>query len=495
MSNADSSQPPPDESSDSSSSGKRPPRKAAIAFILLTIFIDILGIGIIIPVLPKLVEKLVATEEVVDGAPNVIPAILDAPADTPVLAGPVADGIVEADANREADAEATAADKEAVSIAAWYYGLIAAIYALMQFVFAPIVGALSDRFGRRPIILASLFGLGVDFLIQGFANSIVWLFVGRLLAGIMGASFSTANAYIADVSNDDTRARNFGFVGMMFGLGFTIGPALGGFLGAYSLRLPFFVAAGLALVNWLYGFFVLPESLPPEKRSAFTLANASPFNSIKNLRAYPFVAGIAIVYVCKSLAQRGLENVWVLSTDYRFGWDELTNGFALGLVGVMAIIVQGGMVRPVIKRFGERKAILVCTLLTAVSFVCYGLATEGWMMYYIIVFGSLGGIAGPAMQSLVTSRVNDDEQGKIQGALTSMVSVTNIIAPVFFTTGLFNYFTREEAATKIPGAPFLVGAGILFIAFFIARKVFKKFPANTSQSDKTVVKETSANVQ
>ncbi|QDT08311.1 TCR/Tet family MFS transporter [Planctomycetes bacterium K23_9] len=410
----------------------RPRRQAAIAFILLTIFIDILGIGIVIPVLPKLVQEL--------------------------LTGSV---------------ESTT---EGANTASLYYGIIAAVYALMQFVFAPIVGALSDRYGRRPIILGSLFGLGIDFLIQGFANNIVWLFVGRMLAGVMGASFSTANAYIADVSNDDTRARNFGFVGMMFGLGFTIGPALGGVLGSYDIRLPFFVAAGLAFVNWMYGFFILPESLPPEKRSPFTIANANPFNSIKHLRAYPFVAGIAIVFVCKALAQRGLENVWVLSTNYRFGWDEMTNGKALCLVGIMAIIVQGGMVRPVIKRLGERKAILIATVISAIAFLAYGLASEGWMMYWIIVVGSLGGIAGPAIQSLITSRVDETEQGKIQGALTSLTSVTNVIAPLFFTAGLFKFFTSEAAPVKIPGAPFLVGALLLIVALFIAISVFKRFP-------------------
>ena len=281
---------PPSDSTDGEGQVAGGGRKAAISFILLTIFIDILGIGIIIPVLPSLVKELL----------------------------PVA-GLTEA---------------EATSNASFYYGLIAASYAFMQFVFAPIVGALSDRFGRRPVILASLFGLGIDFLIQARATSILWLFVGRVLAGIMGASFTTANAYIADVSDDDTRTRNFGFVGMMFGLGFTIGPALGGLLGAYDLRAPFYVAAGLALVNWLYGFFVLPESLPPENRSSFTLANVNPLSSVKRLGAYPLVAGIAIVFVLKAFAQRGLENVWVLSTSYRFDWDELANGKALGMVGI-----------------------------------------------------------------------------------------------------------------------------------------------------------------
>jgi DHA1 family tetracycline resistance protein-like MFS transporter len=402
-------------------------RKAAIAFILLTLFIDILGIGIIIPVLPELVQELIGGKE---------------------------------------------------SEASVYVGVIAALYALMQFLFAPIVGALSDRFGRRPIILASLFGLGIDFLIQGFAPNIWWLFLGRGLAGIMGASFTTANAYIADVSTDETRSRNFGFVGMMFGLGFTIGPALGGVLGGIDTRLPFFVAAGLALVNWLYGYFVLPESLPPENRSKFSLAHGNPLGTVKQLKAYPFVAGLAAVFVCKSLAQRGLENVWVLYTGYRFDWGELDNGFALGWVGITAIIVQGGLVRPFCKRFGERKALVIATVISMIAFFCYGFASQGWMLYVIITFGSLGGIAGPAIQSLITKTVNEDDQGKVQGSLTSLVSLTNIIAPLFFTAGLFRFFTSETAPVEIPGAPFLVGGVLLILALLIIQRVFKRFPVD-----------------
>jgi len=406
-------------------------RKAAMVFILLTLFIDILGIGIIIPVLPELVRELVGTTS--EGA--------------------------------------------SYSRASLYVGVIAAMYALMQFVFSPIVGALSDHFGRRPIILASLFGLGIDFVIQGLAPNIWWLFFGRVFAGIMGASFTTANAYIADISTDATRARNFGFVGMMFGLGFTIGPALGGLLGGYSLRLPFFVAAGLALVNWLYGYFILPESLPPEKRSPVSLAHANPFGTIKQLRVYPIVAGLAIVFVCKALAQRGLENVWVLYTGYRYDWDARTNGLALGLVGIMAVIVQGGMVRPFIKRFGERAAVTFGIVVSAISFLCYGLATQPWMIPGIIVFGAFGGLTAPAIQSLITERVRESDQGKIQGALTSLSSVTNIIAPLFFTAGLFKVFTSPSAPFDMPGAPFFVGAALLVIALIIAKGVFRRFPA------------------
>ena len=236
-------------------------------------------------------------------------------------------------------------------------------------------------------------------------------------------------------------------------------------------------------MNWLYGYFILPESLPPEKRSSFTLAHANPFGTIKQIRAYPFVAGIAVVFVFKALAQRGLENVWVLYTSYRFDWDPFTNGKALCLVGITAIVVQGGLVRPAVKRFGERKAIIISTIISAIAFLCYGLANQGWMMYCIIAFGSLGGIAGPAIQSLVTSTVDEKEQGKIQGSLTSLISLTNIIAPLFFTAGLFKFFTSDSAPVKIPGAPFLVGAVLLIIALVIAIRVFKKFPESTVEPE------------
>jgi DHA1 family tetracycline resistance protein-like MFS transporter len=437
------------------SSGNR--REAAIAFIMVTLFIDILGIGIIIPVLPELVKELVG-------------------GDPAGLTGGLIDAISPTQSRVEPPTAVVLTDAQTFSRAGRYVGVIGATYALMQFFFAPVMGALSDRFGRRPVLLVSMFGLGIDFLIQGFAPNIWWLFVGRVLAGIMGASFTTANAYIADVSTDETRARNFGFVGMMFGLGFTIGPALGGFLGGFSIRLPFFAAAALALINWLYGYFVLPESLPAEKRSGFRLAHIHPFGSVALLRVYPIVAGLAAVFVCKSLAQRGLENVWVLYTGYRFNWDASTNGLALGLVGITAIIVQGGMVRPVIRRFGERKTVIVGTIVSAFSFLGYGLASQGWMIPCIIIGGAFGGIAGPAIQSLVTSNVDETEQGKIQGALTSLTSLTNIVAPLLFNTFLFSYFISAAAPVHLPGAPFLVGSVLLTLSIFIAVRVFRRFP-------------------
>jgi DHA1 family tetracycline resistance protein-like MFS transporter len=406
--------------------------QAALAFILVTLFVDILGIGIVIPVLPELIKDFVGGD---------------------------------------------------ITLAGRYVGIIGAVYSLMQFLCAPIMGALSDRFGRRPIILASLFGLGIDFLIQGLAPSVGWLFLGRLLAGMMGASFTTANAYIADISSPETRARNFGMIGMMFGLGFIFGPALGGFLGSIHLRLPFFASAGLALLNWLYGFFILPESLPESRRSSLALSKANPFGALRRLRAYPLVGGLALAFVCTSLAHRGLENVWVLFTSYRFGWNEQTNGLALGLVGLMAAIVQGFLVKHVVRNLGERRTALVGLTIAVIAFIGYGLANQGWMIPCIIIFGAFGGISGPAIQSIVAGSVPSSEQGKVQGALTSLMSLTNIVAPLVFTAGLFSYFTSDRAAFELPGAPFFLGSVLLFVALLIVRAVFQRFPETPPKPD------------
>jgi DHA1 family tetracycline resistance protein-like MFS transporter len=404
-------------------------RQAGILFIWVTLFIDILGIGIVIPVLPGLVQELSGLNE---------------------------------------------------SGAAWYYGIIVASYATMQFLCAPILGGLSDRFGRRPILLGSLFGLGVDFIIQGLAQSLWLLFAARLISGIFGASLTTGNAYIADISTDETRARNFGLVGAAFGLGFIIGPALGGLLSTQlGLRAPFFAAAALALLNWLYGFFILPESLPVEKRRAFSLLNANPLGSVKRLKRYPFVAGLAIVFLLKAFAQRGLENVFVLFSEFKFSWNDQTVGFFLCWIGVMAVIVQGGLVRPTVKRFGERKVLLFATVISAISFLGYAFAEAGWMLPWIAAFGALGGLAGPSIQSLVTKTVDETEQGEVQGALTSLQGLTSIAAPLVFTSGLFGYFTSKDAPFVFAGAPFLLGGILIFLAFFIALGVYTRHPEKT----------------
>ena len=318
-----------------------------MAFILVTLFIDILGIGIIVPILPVLIREFL-------GGNNVQAAV--------------------------------------------YYGVIISTYATMQFLCAPVLGALSDRYGRRPVILVSLFGLGIDYLIQGWAPSIGWLFLGRIIAGIMGASITTANAYIADVSTPQTRAQNFGFVGAAFGLGFIFGPVLGGLLGAISLRLPFFVAAGLALVNWLYGFFVLPESLAPEHRSTVSWRKMNPLASLRRLGTYPLVAGLAVAFLFATMAQRGLENVWILYTGFRYGWDLLTNGLTLGLVGVMAVLVQGLLIKPIVARIGERRSITLGLTASMLAFLAYGLASQAWMVPTIST-GPSSGISPVALRS------------------------------------------------------------------------------------------------
>lgn len=401
-------------------------RQAAIIFIFITLFIDILGIGIIIPVLPELIKQLTGGD---------------------------------------------------AAIAGKYYGWIAASYALMQFFFAPILGALSDRFGRCPVILISLLGLGLDYIILGFASSMAWLFIGRIVAGIMGASFTAANAYIADISTPENRAQNFGLVGVAFGLGFIFGPVLGGVLGGINLRLPFFVSAGLVLLNVLYGFFILPESLKKENRSKFSWAKANPVSSILNLTKYPLVANLAFAFLFITLAQGGLQMVWVLYTGYRYGWGEMTNGLTLGLVGLMAAIVQGGLVRPIIKSLGERRAILLGLGISVFSFLLYGLAYKGWMMLVVVVLSALSGVAQPAIQGLVSGSVNPNEQGKVQGALTSLFSLTSILAPLIFVSGLFSYFTGPNAPFKLAGAPFFLGSLFNLLALIIVFAVFQKFPS------------------
>lgn len=406
-------------------------RAPAMIFIFATLLIDILGIGLVIPVLPELVKEFTGGD---------------------------------------------------VTAAGRWYGVLAAVYALMQFFFAPILGALSDRFGRRTVLLLSLFGLGIDYIVMGLAPSLAWLFVARLISGIMGASITTGNAYIADISTPDTRARNFGLVGVAFGTGFVFGPALGGLLGGIHLRLPFFVAAGLALVNWLYGYFVLPESLPRNLRSPFSWRKVHPLGSVALLRRYPLVAGLAVAFVLMSLAQRGLESSWVLYTGYRYGWDEQANGLALSLVGIMAIIVQGLLVKPVVGRLGERRTILFGFFWGTLVYLGYGLAPKGWVILVAIVVGSIAGVAGPAVQSLVAGSVPPSDQGKVQGALTSLMSLSSIVAPLVFVSGLFSFFTSDAAPFELPGAPFLLGSVCFLSAGLFIWRLFRRIPPQDQPS-------------
>ena len=393
-------------------------RKAAMPFILITVLLDMIGIGLIIPVLPKLV--------------------------TTMSGGNISKG-------------------------SYVFGWFVASYALMQFVFSPILGKLSDAVGRRPIILTSLFGAGLDYLLMAFAPNLKWLFVGRVISGITGANISAANAYIADVSAPEDRAKNFGMIGACFGVGFIIGPGLGGLLGSYSLKLPFIVAACLNLLNWLYGFFVLPESLAKENRQPFDWKKANPFASLSQLGKYPVVLGLTATIALERLAHDTLPATWVLYTTYRFNWTEFDNGLSLALVGIVFAIVQGGLTGRIVAWLGERKAIIYGLTIGALTFVAYGLSTRGWMLYLAIIFGSIGGIAGPAIQSVITRMVSANEQGAVQGIIASIQSIVAILGPLM-ATNLFGYFTSSSAPMQLPGAAFLAAALLVAIAALMAAR-------------------------
>jgi DHA1 family tetracycline resistance protein-like MFS transporter len=383
------------------------PRKAALAFIFVTVVLDMLALGVTVPVLPKLVL-----------------------------------GFEGGDAAQ----------------AAHVVGLFGTLFAGMQFLFAPLLGAISDRFGRRPAILISNFALGADYVLMALAPSVSWLFVGRTISGICAASFSVPSAYIADVTPPEKRAAGFGFLGAAFGLGFVIGPAFGGLLGSLSPRLPFWVAAALSLANALYGLFVLPESLPPEKRGAFAWSRANPVGAFGLLRRHPLVLGIAGVAALSYLAHEVLPSMWVLYTDYRYHWGERAIGLTLALVGVFSAVVQGGLVRKGVAKLGERRALVFGLVCGALGFAAYGLAPTSAWFFLGIPFGALWGFAGPSAQALMSQRVDPSEQGRLQGALAGIRGVTGMIGPTLFTSA-FAWALKEPHPR--PGTPFLLAAALL----------------------------------
>lgn len=399
-------------------------RPAALGFIFITLLIDVTGFGIIIPVFPKLIEHLVHGD---------------------------------------------------LSTAARYGGYLTVAYAVMQFLFAPVIGNLSDKYGRRPVLLGSLLGFGVDYLFLAFAPTIWWLFLGRVIAGITGASFTTATAYIADISTNENRAQNFGMVGAAFGIGFIIGPVLGGILGNYSTQLPFLAASALALLNALYGYFVLPESLPIEKRRKFELSRANPIGSLVQLGKYPAVLGLVTSYVLIYLAAQSVQTVWTFYTMEKFNWSKAWVGYSLGFIGLLVGIVQGGLIRLVIPKLGNEKSVTLGLLLYSVGLVLFAFADKSWMMFAFSVPYCLGGIAGPALQGIITSEVPANEQGELQGGLTSLVSLTSIVGP-FIMTNLFAYFTGKNAPVQFPGAPFMLGAICMLLAAIFAVRNFKRNP-------------------
>ena len=402
-----------------------PPRRAALAFIFATLLLDVLSLGIIIPVLPPLVKEF--------------------------LGG---------DTGRASEV----------------YGAFGTVWALMQFVFAPILGALSDRFGRRPVLLLSCLGLGLDYLFMAMAPTLAWLFVGRVVSGITAASFGTANAYVADVTPPEKRAGTYGMVGAAFGLGFVLGPALGGFLGGVSPRLPFWVAGGLTLVNFLYGLLVLPESLPRERRAGFSWARANPVGSFGLLRSHPELLGLAGVSFLYQLAHQSLPSVFVLYAGHRYGWSAGRVGALLALVGACSIIVQARLVRPFVARVGERRAVVTGLFFGAAGFALYGLASTEWVFWSAVPVFALIGFYGPASTALMTRRVGPSEQGRLQGANGSIAGVAGVLGPGLFTM-TFAWFIGSGRAWNLPGAPFVLAGLLLLLAMPLAWGVTRAAPA------------------
>lgn len=396
-------------------------RNPALIFIFITLLIDVTGLGIIIPVIPALIKELTGGS---------------------------------------------------TSDAATYGGWLISSYAVMQFFFAPILGGLSDRFGRRPILLASLFGFGLDYLFVAFAPTIGWLFVGRIIAGILGASFTTAGAYIADISTPENRGQNFGIIGAAFGLGFIIGPVIGGLLGGLGTRIPFMVAAGLALLNWLYGYFILPESLKPENRRRFEWTRANPIGTLVKLFDYPVIAGLFIALALVYVSAHAVQSNWSYYTIEKFHWTEALIGISLGVVGVVSAIVQGGLIRVIIPKLGNERSVYFGLGLYAIGLVLYAFASHGWMMYAITVVYCFGGIAGPALQGIMSGVVPPNAQGELQGGFTSMMSITSIFGPLLMN-GLFAFFTTPQAPFYFPGAAMLLGAILTLIASLLARRTLK----------------------
>jgi DHA1 family tetracycline resistance protein-like MFS transporter len=390
-------------------------------FIFVVVFIDVLGIGIALPVLPMLVGEFTASRD----------------------------------------------------LQSYWYGALVVVYGLMQFFCAPLLGALSDRFGRKPLLLWSLLGLGAHFLLLGIAPTLAVMFLARIVGGAAGASFAVANAYASDVSTPDQRAKAFGLVGAAFGLGFIFGPVIGGLLGSIDLRLPFFAAAGLSLLNASYGFLVVPESLPHERRAPFSLAKANPFAALTTLARHREIGSLVLVFALVILAQLMLQVTWVLYTNFRFGWGPRENGFALFCVGLVATVTQAALLGPLLRRFGDVRLSLLGLAVGGVAYICYGLATQGWMMYAIIVCNFLSFAAGPALQGIVSRAVDPREQGVTMGALNSINSIMFVLAPSIGTPLLAMVSHLPPSDWRV-GTTFFVSAVLQAIALWVAQRHFAR---------------------
>ncbi|MCA9131694.1 MAG: TCR/Tet family MFS transporter [Planctomycetales bacterium] len=421
--------PPNSEEMPASESGP-PVRRATIIFIFVTILLDVLSLGVVIPVLPQIIE----------------------------------DDFLGGDTAR----------------AAVYLGLFGTVWALMQFLFSPVLGTLSDRFGRRKVILLSCFGLGLDYILMALAPNLIWMFVGRLLSGVTAASFATAGAYIADVTPPEKRAASYGLIGAAWGIGFIVGPALGGLLGDFGLtqfgiaglRIPMWVAAGLTLLNAAYGYFILPESLAPENRSRFSWRKANPLGSLKLLRSHSELLGLASVLLIYQLAHQVFPSVFVLYAGHRYSWGPKTVGITLMVVGIASVIMQGFVVRRTAAMLGERRMLFIALTFGGLGYFIYGIANSGWMFWGAIPVFALVGFFSPAIQGLMTRRVSAREQGQLQGANSSLMGIAGMLGPVTFTW-VFSAAIRESAPVNIPGAPFFLATGLHVLAIIVAVYVLR----------------------
>ncbi len=390
-------------------------KKAAISFIFITILLDIIGFGIIIPILPELIAEL---------------------------------------------------NEISINEASKYGGYLLFAFAIAQFLFSPVMGNLSDQYGRRPIILLSLFGFAIDYILLALAPTFAWLLVGRIISGLTGSSFTTASAYIADISTDEDRSKNFGLIGAAFGVGFIIGPLLGGVLGSFGLRIPFYAAAILTMLNFLYGYFILPESLTDKNRRKFNWRRANPLSSLIHLKRYSQIGVLLIALFFLNLGSHAVQSNWTFFTMYRFGWSELMVGFSLAFVGLLVGIVQAGLAQKSARKFGINKSVIYGFGLYTIGMFLFAFASSTLMMFIFLIPYCLGGIATPNLQSLMVKQVPANEQGELQGVITSMISITMIIGPVMMTS-IFYHFTKDGAVFHFPGSAFFLGGICMMIGFLI----------------------------
>lgn len=394
--------------------------QASLPFILITVFVDVLGIGLMLPVLPALVGELAGSSD----------------------------------------------------LQSYWYGALMVTFGLTQFLAMPLLGALSDRYGRRPVLLLSISGLGIAYLVTATTDSLLILLLSRVVSGATSASFTVANAYVADITTPAERSKGFGAIGAAFGLGFIVGPALGGMLADGDLRLPFWLAAGMALLNGLYGWFVLPESLPPERRRAMRLSQANPFGALKHLTGLHGVGLLIVVYTLVLLAQWILQTTWVLYTSFRFNWQPSDNGIALCLVGLMAVLAQGVLMGPLLKRFGEQRLAMMGITSAMFASIGYGLIDQSWMLYLLITANVLSFTASPALQGIISKAAHESEQGLTQGALNSIASLTTVVAPLIGTP-LLGMVSHLPADDWRMGATFFTSAALQFVAIMLARQHFR----------------------